>query len=97
MADSREYAARKDRAEKTALFRYHLIRDAADEHVTTRQRGPMVRALAEQTHAGPFGEQVRVSKDTSGYGGSAGSTRSNPNPARKYQSPRPACWPWPRR
>ena len=38
--------ARKDRAEKIALFRYQLIREAADTSLTTRQRGPMVRALA---------------------------------------------------
>ena len=38
--------ARKDRAERIALFRYQLIREAADDSVTCRQRGPMVRALA---------------------------------------------------
>ena len=56
--------ARKDRAEKIALFRYQLIREAADESVTCRQRGPMVRALAVLEHRGPFGEPVHVSKDT---------------------------------
>lgn len=55
--------SRKDRAEKIALFRYRLIRDAADDSVTPRQRGPMVRALAGE-HPGPFGEPVHVSKDT---------------------------------
>lgn len=55
--------SRKDRAEKIALFRYQLIRDAADDSVTPRQRGPMVRALAGE-HPGPFGEPVHVSKDT---------------------------------
>ena len=55
---------RKDRAEKIALFRYQLIREAADESVTCRQRGPMVRALAALEHRGPFGEPVHVSKDT---------------------------------
>ena len=39
-------AARRDRMEKIALFRYQLIRAAADGAITTRQRGPMVRALA---------------------------------------------------
>ena len=39
--------ARKDRAEKIALFRYQLFREAADSSVTCRQRGPMVRALAQ--------------------------------------------------
>jgi putative transposase len=50
--------------EKIALFRYQLIREAADDSVTTRQRGPMVRALAEIAHPGPFGGTVTVSKDT---------------------------------
>ena len=50
--------------EKIALFRYQLIREAADESVTPRQRGPMVKALAAQTHPGPFGGTITVSKDT---------------------------------
>ena len=56
--------ARKDRAERIALFRYQLIREAADDSVTCRQRGPMVRALAMAEHRGPYGEPVIVSKDT---------------------------------
>lgn len=60
---SRDPLSRKSRAEKIALFRYQLIRDAADQEVTPRQRGPMVRALAGEHH-GPFGEVVHVSKDT---------------------------------
>lgn len=65
MSGSADRAAlsRKDRAEKIALFRYQLIREAADASVTPRQRGPMVRALAGE-HPGPFGEPVHVSKDT---------------------------------
>lgn len=55
--------SRKDRAEKIALFRYQLIRESADDSVTPRQRGPMVRALAGE-HPGPFGQTVHVSKDT---------------------------------
>lgn len=56
--------ARKDRAEKIALFRYQLIRDAADKSLSTRQRGPMVRALAAAEHTGPSGEAVRYSRET---------------------------------
>ena len=63
MSSSRDPLSRKSRAEKVALFRYQLIRDAADAEVTSRQRGPMVRALAGEHH-GPFGEVVHVSKDT---------------------------------
>src|SRR5699024_7540929 len=59
----RDGLSRKDRAEKIALFRYQLIREAADEHLTGRQRGPMVRALAGE-HPGPFGQVIGVSKDT---------------------------------
>lgn len=62
--DSRDGLARKDRAEKIALFRYQLIREAADESITSRQRGPMVRALAAVEHPGPFGGTLAVSKDT---------------------------------
>lgn len=57
-------AARRERMEKIALFRYQLIRAAADDAVTCRQRGPMVRELAARTHQGPFGGTVSVSKDT---------------------------------
>lgn len=57
-------AVRRDRMEKIALFRYQLIRAAADAAVTTRQRGPMVRDLAAMVHPGPFGGTVTVSKDT---------------------------------
>lgn len=55
---------RKDRAEKIALLRYQLIREAADESITCRQRGPMVRALAAVEHPGPFGGTVAVSKES---------------------------------
>ncbi len=61
---SGDLSARRERMEKTALFRYQLIREAADDGVTSRQRGPMVRALAAGEHPGPFGGTVRVSKDT---------------------------------
>lgn len=61
---SRDLSARRERMEKIALFRYQLIREAADESVTSRQRGPMVKALAAQAHPGPFGGTITVSKDT---------------------------------
>ncbi len=56
--------ARKERAEQTALFRYQLIRGAADKTLTGRQRGPMVRALAAAEHTGPDGQPVRYSRET---------------------------------
>ena len=57
-------AAWRERMEKIALFRYQLIRAAADDAITTRQRGAMVRAWAALVHPGPFGGTVTVSKDT---------------------------------
>lgn len=56
--------ARKDRVEKIALFRYQLVREVADESLTPRQRGPLVRALAEAEHPGPFGQPVHYSRET---------------------------------
>ena len=55
---------RADRAREIGLFRYALIRGVADASLTTRQRGPLVRELAEQEHLGPFGDRVRVSRVT---------------------------------
>jgi putative transposase len=54
--------ARVRRARAVALFRYALIREAADPALSTRQRGRLVRELAAREHAGPFGEPVRVSR-----------------------------------
>jgi len=44
------------------LFRYGLISDALDPALSTKQRGRLVRAIAEGTHPGPFGAPVRVSR-----------------------------------
>jgi putative transposase len=55
---------RADRAREVGLFRYALIREAADPALSTRQRGRLVRDLAEREHTGPFGEGVRVSRVT---------------------------------
>ena len=57
-----EEARRAGRARAVALFRYALIREAADPGLSTRQRGRLVRELAARGHAGPFGEPVRVSR-----------------------------------
>ncbi|GAA1889687.1 DDE-type integrase/transposase/recombinase [Paeniglutamicibacter psychrophenolicus] len=55
---------RKEHREKIALFRYQLIRGAADPSLSTRQRGPMVRALADLDHPWPFGGTRRYSRET---------------------------------
>lgn len=47
-----------------ALFRYSLIREAADESLTVRQRGRLVRELAGRDHIGPNGRHVRVARGT---------------------------------
>ncbi|MEP6813941.1 MAG: DDE-type integrase/transposase/recombinase [Marmoricola sp.] len=57
-------ARRAERARDVGLFRYALIRAAADSGLTTRQRGRMVRELAEAEHVGPCGDRVRVSRVT---------------------------------
>jgi len=56
--------ARADRAREVGLFRYALIREAADSALSTRQRGRLVRELAEREHTGPSGQRVRVSRVT---------------------------------
>jgi putative transposase len=60
----REDQIRAERARAVGLFRYSLIRDAADPQLSTKQRGRLVRALAAQEHPGPFGTPVRASRAT---------------------------------
>src|ERR1019366_3490837 len=55
---------RADRAQEIGLFRYALIRPAADPALTTGERGPLARRPAEQAHVGPSGDRVRVSRVT---------------------------------
>jgi len=59
-----EEQARLERAREVGLFRYMLIREAADPVLTTRQRGAMVRAVAAREHKGPSGEPVRLTRWT---------------------------------
>src|SRR4026208_435948 len=63
-AGGRGARLRAGRARRVALFRYGLIQDVIDPALSTRQRGLMVRALAEREHDGPFGEQVRGGRNT---------------------------------
>lgn len=60
----REEEVRAERARAIGLFRYSLIREAADRALSTKQRGRLVRALAAAEHAGPSGRPVRVSRAT---------------------------------
>jgi len=54
----------EDRRREIGLFRYALIRCAADAGVSKAERGRLVRALAESEHLGPDGRLVRVSRST---------------------------------
>ncbi|WP_131769876.1 DDE-type integrase/transposase/recombinase [Candidatus Protofrankia californiensis] len=58
----REDRARAERARTVGLFRYTVIQEVVDPALSTRQRGRMVRALAETEHRGPSGAPVRVSR-----------------------------------
>lgn len=54
----------KDRATEVALFRYALIREAADPALTTRQRGRLVREMAARSHQHPDGMAITVGRST---------------------------------
>ena len=59
-----EEQARLERARAAGLFRYMLIREAADPALSSRQRGKMVREIAAREHADPSGRPVRVTRWT---------------------------------
>jgi transposase InsO family protein len=54
----------EDRDRDVALFRYALIREAADPALSNAERGLLVRALAAATHVGPTGERITVGRST---------------------------------
>src|SRR5579875_63038 len=56
----------EDRRREIGLFRYALIRDAADPALSKAERGRLVRALCEREHVGPDGRLVRISRNTMG-------------------------------
>lgn len=53
-----------DRHRDVGLFRYSLIREAADVSLSKAERGALVRALARRDHVGPDGKHVTVSRNT---------------------------------
>jgi len=55
---------RRERAQAIGLFRFQLICPALDEGLSTRQRGKLVREIAGRTHTDPFGNQIRISRET---------------------------------
>jgi putative transposase len=54
----------EDRRREIGLFRYALIRDAADPALSKAERGRLVRALAGREHVGPDGRLVRIARGT---------------------------------
>ncbi len=55
----------KDRRRRDiALFRYGLIREAADAQLSAAERGRLVRDLAGRQHRGPDGDWVTVGRST---------------------------------
>lgn len=54
----------EDRRREIGLFRYALVRDAADPGLSKAERGRLVRALADREHVGPDGRLVRVARGT---------------------------------
>jgi len=64
-AADREAAARRQRAQEIALWRWTLVEPAVDPALTPRQRGQVVRDLASREHEGPDGKgKVPVSRRT---------------------------------
>lgn len=53
-----------DHQRDIALFRYSLIREAADPELSSAERGALVRRLAGRDHAGPNGDRLRVGRST---------------------------------
>jgi len=64
-AADREAAARRQRAQEIALWRWTLVEPAMDPALTARQRGHIVRELASREHEGPDGKtRTGVSRRT---------------------------------
>ena len=61
---SLEEHKRRERAQAIGLFRYQLICPALETGLSTKQRGRLVREIADRTHTDPFGNQVRISRET---------------------------------
>jgi putative transposase len=59
-----EVAARTERARAIGLFRYELIREAADAGLSSKARGRLVRQIAAREHIDPAGRRRRISRDT---------------------------------
>ena len=93
-----ELAARAARARDVALFRYSVIRAAADPGLSPRQRGLLVRELAAGPHKDPAGQPVSVGQRPwtggSGRGRAAGSTPWCRAAGRWRRAATRVCWSW---
>lgn len=56
--------ANENRRRDRALFRYSVIREAADPSLSHAERGALVRALSEREHLGPDGRAYRFGRST---------------------------------
>ncbi len=53
-----------DRAQEIGLFRWKIVGEATDVSLSARERGRLVRALADREHLDPDGRWVRVGRNT---------------------------------
>ncbi len=53
-----------DRAQEVGLFRWKIVGEATDVSLSARERGRLVRALADREHLDPDGRWVRVGRNT---------------------------------
>ena len=94
-----EAKVRAERARAIGLFRYQLIREAADPAHSTKAAGQAgARARLARAHR-PVRAAGAVSRGRpwtagSGTGVPAGSTRWCPTRASAPRAPRPRCWSW---
>ncbi len=64
MSKSRSPREQEEWRREVALFRYVLVREAADLSLSPRERGRLVRDLVEREHIGPDGRPTRVARST---------------------------------
>ena len=98
MVGDDEAMVRAERARAIGLFRYQLIREAADPAHSPKERGKMVRELASREYTDPFGRRVRISRQTLDRWirdwRAGGFDALVPNPRQCTPAPRPRCWSW---
>jgi hypothetical protein len=96
-----EARARAARARAIGLFRYQLVREAADPQLSNKARGRLVRAIAAREHTDPDGRRVRVSRSPGLGGGWQGCRSSSRMMLRTSSGPQGtshrSSWAWIRR